>query len=199
MTDRRAELLAAATGWVLEHGLSGLSLRPLAAALGTSDRMLLYYFGSKDKLVAEIAAGFGDTLTAALPTVDPALPPPSAQVWLDGVWSLFTDPMVQPAMMLLLELDAMGMRIAGPVRNAARSVSSRWVAAVNDALSALGVAEDRCGAMAELVGAALVGRVLEALVVHDRGDSIAPQSAALDVLASIIDAHRAVRERDGRS
>jgi len=33
---------------VLEHGLIGLSLRPLAAALGTSDRMLLYHFRDKD-------------------------------------------------------------------------------------------------------------------------------------------------------
>jgi AcrR family transcriptional regulator len=39
---------------VLEHGLIGLSLRPLAAELGTSDRMLIYHFGSKDELVADV-------------------------------------------------------------------------------------------------------------------------------------------------
>ena len=42
---RRAELLAGATAGAFEHGLAGLSLRPLAKALGTSDRMLVYYFG----------------------------------------------------------------------------------------------------------------------------------------------------------
>ncbi|WP_051581188.1 TetR/AcrR family transcriptional regulator [Pseudonocardia acaciae] len=53
---RRARTLARATDYVLEHGLAGLSLRPLAAALDTSTRMLLYDFGSKERLVAEILA-----------------------------------------------------------------------------------------------------------------------------------------------
>ena len=43
---KRDELVQAATDHALEHGLIGLSLRPLAAAIGTSDRMLIYHFGS---------------------------------------------------------------------------------------------------------------------------------------------------------
>jgi AcrR family transcriptional regulator len=54
--ERRAATLAQATDYVLRNGLTGLSLRPLAAALGTSTRMLLYDFGSKERLVAEVLA-----------------------------------------------------------------------------------------------------------------------------------------------
>lgn len=54
--DRRARALADATDYVLRNGLAGLSLRPMAAALGTSTRMLLYDFGSKEKLVTAILA-----------------------------------------------------------------------------------------------------------------------------------------------
>jgi AcrR family transcriptional regulator len=54
--QRRVTTLAKATDYVLEHGLTGLSLRPLAAALDTSTRMLLYDFGSKEKLVSEVLA-----------------------------------------------------------------------------------------------------------------------------------------------
>ena len=54
MGDRRQVLAEGATDYVLEHGLLDLSLRPLAAALGTSDRMLLYHFGDKLNLVATI-------------------------------------------------------------------------------------------------------------------------------------------------
>src|ERR1051326_8008687 len=54
--ERRGKTLAQAADYVLEHGLEGLSLRPLAAALGTSPRMLLYDFGSKETLVDEILA-----------------------------------------------------------------------------------------------------------------------------------------------
>ena len=55
-SPRRAELLDACYGYVLEHGLAGLSLRPLAAATGTSPRVLLYLFGSKEHLVRELLA-----------------------------------------------------------------------------------------------------------------------------------------------
>jgi len=54
--DRRGRTLASAADYVLEHGLEGLSLRPLAAALGTSPRMLLYDFESKEQLVDEVLA-----------------------------------------------------------------------------------------------------------------------------------------------
>jgi AcrR family transcriptional regulator len=37
--------------YVLERGLSGMSLRPLAAAVKSSPRVLLFLFGSKDELV----------------------------------------------------------------------------------------------------------------------------------------------------
>lgn len=61
---RRSELLDAAYTYVLEHGLAGMSLRPLARATGTSPRVLLYLFGSKDELVREILArGRRDQLT----------------------------------------------------------------------------------------------------------------------------------------
>ncbi|RVC88911.1 TetR/AcrR family transcriptional regulator, partial [Mesorhizobium sp. M2A.F.Ca.ET.017.03.2.1] len=51
---RRAELLDASYAYVLDHGLNGLSLRPLAAAIGSSPRVLLYLFGSKEKLLREL-------------------------------------------------------------------------------------------------------------------------------------------------
>ena len=51
---RRAELLDRAVDYVCRHGLAELSLRPLAKAIGSSPRVLLYYFGSKEALVVEM-------------------------------------------------------------------------------------------------------------------------------------------------
>jgi len=60
---RQRELLEAAYAYVLEHGLSGLSLRPLATAIGSSPRVLLFLFGSKDGLVrAVLGRARGDEL-----------------------------------------------------------------------------------------------------------------------------------------
>lgn len=51
---RRAELLDKLLGYSATHGLSEVSLRPLAAAVGSSPRVLLYFFGSKAELVREV-------------------------------------------------------------------------------------------------------------------------------------------------
>ena len=48
---RRDELLERAYRYVLEHGIGALSLRPLAADVQSSPRVLLFLFGSKDGLV----------------------------------------------------------------------------------------------------------------------------------------------------
>jgi AcrR family transcriptional regulator len=53
---RRHELLELAYAYVLEHGLAEVSLRPLAKEIGSSPRVLLYLFGSKDELVRTLLA-----------------------------------------------------------------------------------------------------------------------------------------------
>jgi AcrR family transcriptional regulator len=53
---RREELLELAYRYALQHGLAGLSLRPLAAAVHSSPRVLLFLFGSKDGLVRAVLA-----------------------------------------------------------------------------------------------------------------------------------------------
>jgi AcrR family transcriptional regulator len=53
---RRAELLELAYQYAVSRGRADLSLRPLAAAIGSSPRVLLYLFGSKDGLVRAVLA-----------------------------------------------------------------------------------------------------------------------------------------------
>ncbi|GAA2325153.1 TetR/AcrR family transcriptional regulator [Streptomyces kunmingensis] len=48
---RQTELLEAAYRYALAHGLADLSLRPLAEAIGSSTRVLMFLFGNKDGLV----------------------------------------------------------------------------------------------------------------------------------------------------
>jgi AcrR family transcriptional regulator len=67
----RETLLPLLAAHVLEQGLAGLSLRPLAKAAGTSDRMLIYHFGSKDRLVAELLEYLAQMFAASLATAFP--------------------------------------------------------------------------------------------------------------------------------
>ena len=47
---RREDAIERMTDHILLKGLAGATLRPLAAAAGTSDRMLLYYFADRDEI-----------------------------------------------------------------------------------------------------------------------------------------------------
>jgi AcrR family transcriptional regulator len=51
---RRADIIERLTDHVLAEGLSAASLRPLAKAVGTSDRMLLYYFKDKSEIITAV-------------------------------------------------------------------------------------------------------------------------------------------------
>jgi AcrR family transcriptional regulator len=88
---RKTELLETAYRYVCEHGLGDMSLRPLAAAIGSSPRVLLYLYDSKDGLVAALLARARRDELAMLGTLADATPRDlvrTAQVvwkWLSAV------------------------------------------------------------------------------------------------------------------
>jgi AcrR family transcriptional regulator len=65
MSETRDALLAAAVDTVVQRGLADLSLRTLADEIGTSHRMLIYHFGSKEGLVTEVVKEIDRRLFAA--------------------------------------------------------------------------------------------------------------------------------------
>ena len=146
--EQREALLSGAVEHVLRHGVSGLSLRPLAAALGTSDRMLLYYFGSREHLLETVLDRVGDGLVAAL---SGAVPPGrgAPDVLLRTVWSLARDPAVQPVLRLYVEILGQAAAQVAPFPAAARRVARSWLEWVQDRLD-LPVAEREDAAAALL-------------------------------------------------
>lgn len=50
----KSEMLDAALGYFVAHGLATSSLRPMAEAMGTSARMLLFHFDSKEGLIRAV-------------------------------------------------------------------------------------------------------------------------------------------------
>src|SRR5947208_2655899 len=91
----REQLLDSAIDYVAAHGLTDLSLRRLAAELGTSHRMLSHHFGSKDGLWVAIVRDVERRQQAAL---DDLLP--DDDVSLDdamrGWWRHISDPSLWP-------------------------------------------------------------------------------------------------------
>src|SRR5436305_7308210 len=94
-SDARTRLLTAAVDYVVEHGLGDLSLRELAAAIGTSHRMLIYHFGSKEELVVAIVQAVEAAQIEQLERLaaDPDVPPSKG---MRLMWKRFTDPEMWP-------------------------------------------------------------------------------------------------------
>jgi AcrR family transcriptional regulator len=63
---RRAAIIDRLADHVLAHGLIAASLRPLAKAAGTSDRMLLYYFSDKAEIIAATLQRIAERMTVIL-------------------------------------------------------------------------------------------------------------------------------------
>jgi AcrR family transcriptional regulator len=100
---RRRHTLDRATDYVLAHGLAGLSLRPLAAALGTSPRMLLYDFGTNEQLVDEILAEARRREAALLERMRAATATTSAQT-LHSIWDWISAEERRPFLRLFFEV-----------------------------------------------------------------------------------------------
>lgn len=128
---RQNDLLERAYDYVLTHGLAELSLRPLATAIGSSPRVLLYLFGSKDGLVrALLARARKDELDLLqrLRELNGDQPVGLAMV-AEQIWSWLSDPRRRP----LLTLWAEGYVRAlidpdGPWQGFAQTTVDDWLA-----------------------------------------------------------------------
>jgi AcrR family transcriptional regulator len=100
---RRRELLDAAYRYVLEHGLADLSLRPLAAAIGSSPRVLLFLFGSKDGLVQALLARARADERAVLDQVRRAGAAGGPSAAAEAVWAWLAAPGHRALLVLWLE------------------------------------------------------------------------------------------------
>lgn len=125
--EQREALLDGAVQHVLREGVGTLSLRPIAAALGTSDRMLRYYFGSRDTflaaILARVGAGLLDRLTMTLPT---GLSRPDQL--LTALWEVGTDATSEPMLWLYLEVLGLAAARREPFATAAAQIGAGWLA-----------------------------------------------------------------------
>jgi AcrR family transcriptional regulator len=110
---------------VLMHGLPMATLRPLAAAAGTSDRMLIYRYGTKDALIARLLDIIADRLTALLDAA-----PPPASTTPDGLAAematRLANPVIAPFRAVWLELVATAARGNPAAQQAAARILSHF-------------------------------------------------------------------------
>ncbi len=105
----RDRLLAAALEHVATHGIGNLSLRGLAAALGTSHRMLSYHFGSREGLLIEVIREVERQQQAALTGMLADTQASTAET-MRTMWQRVADPALWPNERLFFEVYAQALQ-----------------------------------------------------------------------------------------
>jgi AcrR family transcriptional regulator len=166
--DRRDELLDAVTDHVLAHGLIGLTLRPVAAAIGTSDRMLIYHFGSRDALVSGVVMRSSERARVALAALPAATDVRSA---VNRLWSGYRDEPLSSCLDVYVQAAVTGLIGREPYLSDARASNARWTAELGDYLLRSGAPRRRVARIVTLVDSALYGFHLD--LTTDRPEELA--------------------------
>jgi AcrR family transcriptional regulator len=164
----RDDLLARAIGHFAEHGVGDTSLRALAEAIGTSHRMLIYHFGSRDGLLAAVVdtveQGARDTLARMVDEGRTEADPVEAGM---RYWRLVTDEALVygPLFFELTSHAMLGLPHAVEVRD--RLVHT-WLDALTSMWTARGVTARRAREQATLDLATARGLLHDLLLTGDR-------------------------------
>ncbi len=161
----RDDLLGRAVAHVAVAGVGDVSLRSLAAELGTSHRMLIYHFGSKDGLLVAIASEVERRQREALADLDVSGPP--AEV-MRAMWSRLADPALAPFERLFFELYARGLQGDPGAAPFLEGIVDAWVEPIVEVRVAAGAPEDEARAEARLGLAVFRGLLLDLLATGDR-------------------------------
>src|SRR6267154_4899517 len=108
--NRRAELLVKVVDVILLEGVSELSLRPLAKAVGTSARLLVYHFGSKEKLLTDTLEQVRQRIECSLRSLAAKDNPRSLGEFLLMFWDWAIDKPNRRYFRLLFEVDGLAMQ-----------------------------------------------------------------------------------------
>lgn len=175
----RDELLAAAIEHLADHGVDNQSLRGLADAIGTSHRMLIYHFGSRQGVLAAVVQAVEEQQRSTLAAMldDPAASSPrelSLRFWAE---------VVGPALRygpLFFELAAHAMQRQPHALTLRTSLVDPWLGPLTTLLERAGHPPARAAVQARLGLAVARGLLLDLLVTGQR-------AAADEAMALFVD------------
>ncbi|WP_026876713.1 TetR/AcrR family transcriptional regulator [Jiangella gansuensis] len=163
----RDRLLATAVEYVAGHGVGERSLRQLADALGTSHRMLIYHFGSKEGLLVEVARTMEVRQRDLLADLARAAPDGFPAV-ARRFWAQLADPALWPYERLFFELYGRALQGDPGALPLLDGVVDTWVNALAEPLRRAGATPEAARAQARLGLAVARGLLLDLLATGDR-------------------------------
>jgi AcrR family transcriptional regulator len=179
VAEGRERLLAAAIEFVADHGVGELTLRGLAAGIGTSHRMLIYHFGSKEALLIEVVRALEERQRAALAQwdLDPAM---SVGDMVRAMWRQVADPALWPYERLFFEMYGQALQGYEGTAPLLEGIVDSWLDLNVTLAASRGIPVDVARAHARLGLAVIRGLLLDLLATRDRVGA----DAAIEVFAA---------------
>jgi AcrR family transcriptional regulator len=179
---RPAELLETIHGYLLANGISDLSLRPLAKAVGVSPRILLYYFGSREKMLVLLFDQIRQRQRAFYGR-------PQAGTYGEAcraAWDHMMASGAEPGFRLFFEAYGVALRNPELYKEFLHSTIEDWLGTIAAPLTAEGVGRNEARAFATIVLTGIRGFMLDYCTTHDRervDRAVYLWSQALDTIA----------------
>lgn len=163
----RERLLVAILAYVAERGVSDLRLREVAAAVGTSHRMLIYHFGSREGLMVAIVRAVEAAQRAFLAELasDPSVSEADA---IRLMWRRLADPALWPNERLFFEIYALALQDRPGTAGLLDDIVDAWIEPAAAWATRRGRPSEAARADARLGVAVMRGLLLDLLATGDR-------------------------------
>jgi AcrR family transcriptional regulator len=167
-SPRHGELLERAYRYSLDHGLTDLSLRPLAEAIESSPRVLLYLFGSKEGLLRALLARARADELALLDQIRVNGENHDLPTVVRATWQWLSDDAHRPLLILWAEAYTRSLSEPdGPWSQFARQTIEDWLAVLASAQPPARRRSRRGSAERTLALSVLRGALLDLLATRD--------------------------------
>lgn len=174
---QREKVIQALAEHLLANGLADTSLRQLAAACKTSDRMLLYYFTDKVEIMTTVLGRVAEQFSVALNQALPPEPMAPQQLLLRAT-ALVRTPAMRPTMRLWLDMVAAAARKEPPYPAITAAILQQFLSWIETRLEGPpGEAKRR--------RAAFLLAVIDGIAIFDMKGGVAEADAAEAALADI--------------
>lgn len=164
--DARAALLDQCVQFLTRNGFSQLSLRQIAAGAGTSHRMLIYHFGSREGLLAAVVERVEAEQRAALAALASQIADP---IELGRrFWQRLADPSLAGAERLFFEIYAHALYSREWTDSFRAAVIAAWTGPIEELFVHYGFSRREARVRSRLGIAAIRGLLLDLLLTGDR-------------------------------
>ena len=163
---RPGELLDAIVAYIAKKGVAELSLRPLAKAVRSSPRVLLYYFGSKENLVAQAIKRLRERQRAGFAKMREARYDHPSDA-CRAIWKQMSASESEAAFRLSLETYTMALRHPKQFGDFLSTSVEDWLQFLSEPLLRKGVSPAEARAFATVLVAGFRGFMLDYCASHD--------------------------------